>query len=222
MKRVTDGLWRISSIGPQVINAYVLGDVLVDALTRHSGRRILRALDGHAISAHALTHVHADHQGASKEVSDTLSIPVWCGEGDADAAADPRLIPQRQPDHPMARLYVRMFAGPAVQVGRVLREGDEVAGFAVLETPGHSAGHVSFWRESDRALVAGDVLTTMNTTTLLPRLGEPKPYLTTDIARNRESIRRLAALEPEIVCVGHGPPLRDPRKLTEFASKLPA
>ena len=221
MKQVTEGLWQISSIGPQVINAYVLGDVLVDALTRHSGRRILRGLEGHEVAAHALTHVHPDHQGASKEVSDALGIPVWCSELDAPVAEDPRLIRERQPDHPVAKFWGKLFTGPGVKVDRILREGDEVGGFTVLDTPGHSAGHVSFWRESDRTLVLGDVLTNMNTLTLVRGLNEPKPFLTPDPERNRESIRKLAALEPELVCFGHGPPLRDPRKLTEFASKLP-
>jgi len=221
IKQVTDGLWQISSIGPQAINAYVLGDVLVDSLTRHSARRILSQLEGHEIAAHAFTHVHPDHQGASKEVSEALGVPVWCAERDADAAEDPSLIRERQPNHPIARLWGLLFTGPAVKVDRVLREGDEVGGFTVLDTPGHSAGHVAYWREFDRVLVLGDVLTNMNTITLLRGLHEPKSFLTPDPTRNRESIRRLAALEPALVCFGHGPPLRDPRKLTEFASKLP-
>ena len=45
---------------------------------------------------------------------------------------------------------------------------------------------------------------------------------TLDPARNRESIRRLAALEPAVVCFGHGPPWRDPRALRAFADALPA
>jgi hydroxyacylglutathione hydrolase len=168
-----------------------------------------------------VTHAHPDHQGASKQIHDELGVPVWASEADADAIEDPRLIGERQPDHPIARLWGRLFTGPGVKVDRILREGDVVGGFTVLETPGHSAGHVSFWRESDRALVLGDVLTNMDTITLLRGLHEPKWFLTPDPERNRESIRRLAALEPELVCFGHGPPLRDARKLTEFASKLP-
>jgi hydroxyacylglutathione hydrolase len=65
-------------------------------------------------------------------------------------------------------------------------------------------------------LILGDVLVTMDQYTGIPGLHEPKATLTPDPARNRESLRRLAALEPELVCSGHGPPLRDPRKLKEF------
>jgi glyoxylase-like metal-dependent hydrolase (beta-lactamase superfamily II) len=106
-------------------------------------------------------------------------------------------------------------------VARALREGDEVAGFTVLDVPGHSAGHVAYWRESDRVLIAGDVITNINTLTGLPGLNEPQKIFTPDPARNRESIRRLAGLEPALVCFGHGAPLRDPRKLAEWAAQLP-
>ena len=98
-------------------------------------------------------------------------------------------------------------------VARALHEGDDLGhGFVVLETPGHSDGHVAFWRESDRTLVAGDVLFNMNVLTTVPGLHEPPRILTRDPRRNRESARRLAALEPELVLFGHGPPLRDPAR----------
>ena len=58
--------------------------------------------------------------------------------------------------------------GPPHPVARALHEGDEVAGFTVLETPGHSRGHVAFWRESDRVLILGDVLNNMNLMTGIP------------------------------------------------------
>jgi glyoxylase-like metal-dependent hydrolase (beta-lactamase superfamily II) len=107
-------------------------------------------------------------------------------------------------------------------VDRRLREGDTVAGFTVLDVPGHSAGHIAFWRESDRVLVLGDVLNNMNVVTGRRGLYEPKWFFTPDPERNRESIRRLAALGPELACFGHGAPLRDPAALAEFAAGLPA
>jgi glyoxylase-like metal-dependent hydrolase (beta-lactamase superfamily II) len=194
----------------------------VDAATRHAGRRILRQLKGREVTAHALTHAHADHQGASHEVCSALGIPFWVGERDADAAEDPRLIAERQPEHRLNRLANRFWTGPGHPVDRRLREGDDVAGFKVLHVPGHSAGHVAFWRESDRTLVLGDVLNNMNVTTGRRGLYEPKWFFTPDPGRNRESIRRVAALEPALVVFGHGPPLRDPAALRDFAAKLPA
>ncbi|MGH2837778.1 MAG: MBL fold metallo-hydrolase [Thermoleophilaceae bacterium] len=222
MKELAPGLWQLSGFPPQGINVYLMGDVLVDAATRHAGRRILRQLKGRQVAAHALTHAHPDHQGASHEVCSQLGIPFWVGERDADSAADPRLIAERQPDVRMNRIANRFWTGPGHPVDRRLREGDDVAGFAVLDVPGHSAGHVAFWRESDRTLVLGDVLNNMDVMTGRRGLREPKWFFTPDPVQNRASIRKLVALQPALVCFGHGPPLRDSAALAEFAARLPA
>jgi hydroxyacylglutathione hydrolase len=226
MKELAPGVWQVmgyraSVLVPNVINTYVIDDVLIDAGTRHSGGRILRELRGHEIKAHALTHAHPDHQGASHEVCETLGVPFWVGEADVAAAENPELIGERQGDHPLAKLFIKAFTGPAHAVDRALKEGDEVAGFQVLAVPGHSAGHVAYWRESDRVLILGDVLTNMDQATLMRGLHEPKAFLTADPARNREAARKLAALEPTLVCFGHGLPLRDTRKLVDFVETLP-
>ena len=102
----------------------------------------------------------------------------------------------------------------------MLAEGDTVGSFEVLQVPGHSAGHVAFWRESDRVLVAGDVFNTANPLTGIPGLRLPYDFFTPDPAENRRSAKRLGALEPELMLVGHGPPLRDPAKLSEFCAAL--
>jgi glyoxylase-like metal-dependent hydrolase (beta-lactamase superfamily II) len=60
----------------------------------------------------------------------------------------------------------------------------------------------------------------MHLVTGMRGLHEPPTVFTPDPARNRESIRRVAALEPALVCFGHGPPLRDPAKLARFAAAL--
>jgi glyoxylase-like metal-dependent hydrolase (beta-lactamase superfamily II) len=217
VKKLADGLYQLRGFPPNAINVYLMGDVLVDAATRHSGRRILRQLRGHRVAAHALTHAHPDHQGASREVCGALGIPLWCGERDVDAMETGDF---GQPDHWMNRLIDRVWAGPPRKVDRELREGDEIAGFEILDVPGHSRGHVAYWRSSDRVLVLGDVLNNMNVMTGVPGLHEPRTIFTVDPPRNRESARRLAALEPALACFGHGPPLRDPRKLREFVEGL--
>jgi hydroxyacylglutathione hydrolase len=208
----------LSGFPPNGINVYLMGDVLVDAGTRHSGRRIFRQLDGHRVSTHVLTHAHPDHQGASREVCRRLGVELWCGERDADAMESGKL---GQKDHRINKLITWAWAGPPHPVARRLQEGDEVAGFQVLDVPGHSPGHVAYWRESDRTLVAGDVLNNMNIMTGITGLHEPRVEFTTDPARTRESARRLAALEPALVVFGHGPPLRDTRKFAEFVRSLP-
>src|SRR3954452_9279762 len=113
-----------------------MGDVLVDAGGKPDKGRILKQLRGHKVTAHALTHAHPDHQGASHAVCTELGIPFLVGEKDVDAAETPELIDQRQPDKWLAHLMYKLFAGPGHKVDQVLREGDEVAGFQVLETPG--------------------------------------------------------------------------------------
>jgi hydroxyacylglutathione hydrolase len=220
VRELAPGLWQLRGFPPNAINVYLMGDVLVDAATRHAGRRILRQLRGRAVAAHALTHAHPDHQGASHEVCTKLGLPFWVGERDAEAAEDPRLIEERQADVRINRLINRVWTGPGHSVDRRLREGDEVAGFTALDVPGHSEGHVAYWRESDRVLVLGDVLNNVDVSTGRRGLREPKWFFTPDPARNRESIRKLAALEPALACFGHGPPLRDPPALREFAAGL--
>jgi glyoxylase-like metal-dependent hydrolase (beta-lactamase superfamily II) len=222
VRELADGVWHLKCLPglPWAVNAYLAGDVLIDAGCRQSTGRILRQLDGHEVTAHALTHAHPDHQGASHEVCERLGIPFWCPTNDVEPAENPDVLRQRQPGHPMARFYYRIFHGPGHKVDRALRDGDEVGGFKVIDAPGHSAGHVVYWRESDRVLVIGDVLTNMDQLTLLPGLREPKPSLTSDPEENRRSAKKLAALEPEVVVFGHGGPLRDPRKFVDFVNSL--
>ncbi len=222
MKQLADGVWHLDTFFlPNAINAFLVEDVLIDAGTRHSAPKILKQLRGHKVNAHALTHAHPDHQGASHELCENLGIPFWVGRGDAEAAENPDLIRERQPPNPVARFYIRIFMGPGHPVDRTLGEGDEVAGFRVIDVPGHSVGHVAYWRESDRVLILGDVLTDMDQLTGFPGLHEPKPYLTPDPAENRRSARKLAALEPKLVLFGHGRALRETRKFVDFVDALP-
>jgi hydroxyacylglutathione hydrolase len=219
VKQLAGGLHMLSGFPPNGINVYLLGDVVVDAATRHGARRILRQLRGRQVAAHALTHAHPDHQGSSAQLCRELDVPFWCGTGDVEAA-ETGDIARFQPDVLINRVFHRLMSGPGHPVSRALREGDEVAGFTVLDVPGHPAGHVAYWRESDRTLVLGDVLNNMDLRTGIPGLHEPPTSFTPDPARNRESARRLATLEPALVCFGHGPPLRDTRKFVDFVANL--
>jgi len=223
VKQVADGVWQLKGRLPlpNAINTYLVGDVLIDAGARFDTKPILRQLEGRALSAHALTHAHPDHQGASRAVCERFGVPFWVPAGDREPAERPELIRERQPDALINRLFFKVMAGPGHPVDRTIGEGDEVAGFAVLDTPGHSAGHVSFWRESDRVLILGDVLNNVDVITGVPGLRDPKPYFTPDPEQNRRSARRLAALEPSLVLFGHGAPLRDTRKFVDFVASLP-
>jgi glyoxylase-like metal-dependent hydrolase (beta-lactamase superfamily II) len=221
MKQLADGVWQLSLFPPNAINVYLLDDVLIDASSRFAARKIIKELEGRPLSAHALTHAHPDHQGASHAVCEHFGIPYWVGEKDVPAAEDPKLIGERQPDHFMAQLFAKTMTGPAHHVARALKEGDEVASFKVIDVPGHSAGHVAFWRESDGVLVLGDVLNSADVYTMIPGLREPKTYFTPDPAENRRSARKLGLLEPKLVLFGHGPPVRDTKKFVDFVNALP-
>ena len=207
METIADELTVLSSRPAHAFNSYLAEGVLFDAGTRWAERRILREVDGRPVDAHVVSHAHCDHQGSSAAVAAALDVPVWAPAVEADALEAGDIGPMG-PDNLITRLQLRTWAGPGVPVARRLREGDEVAGFTVLETPGHSPGHLSFWRERDRALLAFDVLFGRHPITGRPGLFEPPDRFTLDPGRNRDQIRRLAALEPELVCFGHGPPLR--------------
>lgn len=203
------------------VNAYVLGDVLVDAgMTFHAGK-LLKAVGGRTITALALTHAHVDHAGGADTVATTLGVPYWVGARDAEAAATGEAVlagslPARL--HPVAQKIANF---PAHPVSRELHEGDEIgAGFVVLETPGHSPGHVSYWRESDRTLVCGDVMNGMNLLTTAKGLHTPPAAFTPSVPDNVASAKRLAALRPARVLFGHGPVWTDPDALERFAAGL--
>jgi glyoxylase-like metal-dependent hydrolase (beta-lactamase superfamily II) len=221
MKEIAPDLFLLRGFPPNAINVYLMGDVLLDAGTRHAARRILKQLRGRKVSAHALTHAHPDHQGSSKAVSEALGIPVWCGEKDVPALESGDLSSQvPDPSRWLIRLENLLMTGPGCPVARALKEGDEVGGFTVLETPGHSPGHLAYWRERDGVLIAGDTALNMNAWTGLPGLYEPLRVRTPDPAQNRASLRRLASLGAKIICFGHGAPLRDNDKFRRFVDAL--
>jgi glyoxylase-like metal-dependent hydrolase (beta-lactamase superfamily II) len=200
-------------------NSYLADGILLDAGTRWAWRRMARALRRETVMAHALTHAHADHQGSSAAACRVLGIPFWVGAGDvalAEAGGPAVAIPRNL----ITAWQGRWWAGPGHRVDRVLRDGDEVASFTVLETPGHAPGHIALWRESDRTLLGGDVFFNRHPLTGQRGLHAPPDMFTPDPARNRESMRRLAALRPRLACFGHGPPVQDPGALQGFVDAL--
>jgi glyoxylase-like metal-dependent hydrolase (beta-lactamase superfamily II) len=220
LDRVTHDVLRLSLLPFDTINAYVLGDVLVDSGGRLGAARLFSALAGIPIAGHAVSHAHFDHQGCSHAVCERFGIPLMCGAGDRTAleTGDLTLVLPREGTW-IARL-TRQFGGPAHPVSRTLHEGDEIGGFTVIEAPGHTPGHLAFWREHDRVLFLGDVLFHRNPVTLRHALTEPFRLATFDPAQNRRTARRLATLEPSLVCFGHGEPLRDPARFAAYVSTL--
>ncbi len=141
-------------------------------------------------------------------------MPFWCPAGDAADVERGHVTTPQSPLHP---ILDKGNGIDPVPIARRLQEGDELtAGFVVLDTPGHSPGHVSFWRERDRVLVCADVFFNLSITTFRYGLRNPPGIFTVDPVQNRESQRRLAALRPEVVCFGHGPGAARPRCAAGF------
>src|SRR3712207_6679187 len=206
MNEFAEGVWQLPLAPRNAVNVYVVGDVLVDAGTQGMGKGLPQKLGGRTSNAHAITHAHPDHVGGSKHVVDALSVPFWAPAGDADACERGRSVVA---DSKVKGLMSRGNGFPALPVVRKLNEGDDVAGFTVLDTPGHSHGHISLWRESDRVLICGDVFFNFHLLTTRYGLRHPPGPFTIDPEQNRASQRRLAELEPSVVAFGHGPPLTD-------------
>ena len=221
MKYLAPGVWRLKEFPAPTINCYLAEDVLIDAGRTWDRRRIFAELEGREISMLALTHVHPDHQGVAKDVCEARGIPLACHAGDVDAMEGRRPVQEASADNPVNRLIASIWQGPPYKVERVLEEGDEVAGFRVVHAPGHSRGHVLFFRESDRVVICGDVIRNMSYATGLPGIKEPPPLFTYDMEENRRSIRKLAALEPSLILPGHGPAVTDMGAFERFVSQLP-
>jgi hydroxyacylglutathione hydrolase len=205
--------------GPgRTLNVYLLGDLVVDSGVRWSRRRLARQLAGRRISAHVLTHAHFDHAGCSAWLCHTFGLPLWCGAGDAAAITSGRVDTHRSPlvNH-LQRTLAPVAAHP---VTRVLEEGDVVAGFEVLEVPGHSPGALAFWRHRDRVLICGDVLANFGLYPTRPRLVLAPAALSSDYQENRRSAARLAELRPRLACFGHGFAVTDPGRFTDAIHQL--
>ncbi|MDQ0065762.1 glyoxylase-like metal-dependent hydrolase (beta-lactamase superfamily II) [Chryseobacterium lathyri] len=120
-------------------------------------------------------------------------------------------------------LQQKYWAGQGHKVEQTIVENDRIGNFRVIETPGHSAGHISLFREQDGVLIIGDVATNMNLLTTATGLRLPPSIFTSDQQLNIKSLQKLANLAPAIICFGHGPILRNTdRKFERFVAKCSA
>src|SRR6266508_1506889 len=205
--------------GPgRTLNVYLLDTIVVDSGVRWSRRRLARQLAGRQLTAHVLTHAHFDHAGCSAWLCHTFDLPLWCGAADAAAIGSGRVDSHGSPL--VNRLQRTLAPVAAHPVTRVLREGEVVAGFEVLEVPGHSPGALAFWRARDRVLVCGDVVANFGLHPTRPRLVLAPAALASDYQQNLHSARRLAELRPRLACFGHGFALMDPGRFAAAVDQL--
>src|SRR5215471_21525082 len=136
MQRIAHHVWQLKRSPSNIFNVYLIEDVLIDTATRWDAPSLLKQLANIPLSQVALTHCHPDHQGAVKRICETRGIPLACHEADV-ASMEGRV--RMRPRNVATQLIELAFAGPAYPVQRVLHEGDEIAGFRVIHTPGHTA-----------------------------------------------------------------------------------
>jgi glyoxylase-like metal-dependent hydrolase (beta-lactamase superfamily II) len=217
-----------------MVNIVLVGDpratpggwVLIDAGLRGTSAAIMRAAHARFAAASRpaailLTHGHFDHVGALASLARDWNVPIYAHPLEHPFLNGTRAYPR--PDSTagggvmslLAPLYPR---GP-IDVSQWLQalppDGTvpELPGWQWIHTPGHAPGHVSFWREADRSMIAGDAFITTAqesayaVVTQAPELHGPPMYYTPDWDAAADSVRRLAGLEPELVITGHGRPM---------------
>jgi glyoxylase-like metal-dependent hydrolase (beta-lactamase superfamily II) len=165
-----------------------------------------------------LTHGHFDHVGALPELADRWDVPVYAHPLEHPYLDGTASYPPPDPSVGgglIARLS-RAFPRSPVNIGHRLlalpEDGSvpDMPGWTWIHTPGHTPGHVSLWRASDRCIISGDAFITTRqesayaVATQMPELHGPPAYFTQDWSAARTSVERLAALEPYIAVTGHG------------------
>jgi glyoxylase-like metal-dependent hydrolase (beta-lactamase superfamily II) len=173
-------------------------------------------------AAIVLTHGHFDHVRVLEHLASEWDVPVYAHPLEQLYLDGTESYPPADPTvgGGLVALTSGLFPRAPVNVGprlTLLPEDGSVPplpGWRWIASPGHSPGHVSFWRERDRALIVGDAFVTTAqesayaAVTQEPEMHGPPMYFTPDWQSAGESVRRLAALEPEIVITGHGRPMR--------------
>lgn len=189
------------------VNAYLLGDTLVDAGSRYDAGKIAKAVNGRSLGLHALTHVHPDHQGSSKAVIERYRVPYAVPAGEVTQAESGDFA-GLTPGTRRSRFVERFLGGPGASVDRTLAEGDEIGGgFTAIALPGHTPGQLGYWRERDRVLIAGDAFRNLSYTTGRGYPAAPPWFFTVDQVQARWSVQKIAELRPSILAIGHGRPL---------------
>jgi glyoxylase-like metal-dependent hydrolase (beta-lactamase superfamily II) len=208
---VTDNITQLTRL--HFVNAFLVreddGFTLVDTtLGKKAPDDLIGAAQaaGGEIKRIAFTHGHGDHTGGLDALKERLgdSVQVLIPELDARILAGEKVV-----DGKLKGSWSTVKTAADVR----LNGGDRVGSLEVVPSPGHTPGHVSFLDTRDRSLIAGDVYTSYGKVAVTTHYYWRFPLAamgTNDKAQDLESARALRALDPAILVVGHGPPVRQP------------
>lgn len=238
------GVPRLEPIAPRVwllrggltraMNAYLIetddGVVVFDTGEKGMAGAIAAAAERlGGLRQVVLGHADTDHRGSAPALS--ALAPVACHpDAVSEAQGAGGRTYWRMDKLPLAlrllhgALHRWVWDGGPVRIASTLRGGDEIAGFEVVELPGHAPGQIGLWRSSDRVALVSDCF---YVTTMLGRPTEPHLPLEAynlDTERARESILALAALDPLVAAPGHLGPLTGPSiraRLERAAARSP-
>ncbi|HEX4186355.1 MAG TPA: ester cyclase [Solirubrobacteraceae bacterium] len=211
-KLVAEGVWVIQG-QPGRCNVFLIEDeggvTLFDAGARTMTRAVASAgARRGGIRRVVLGHGHTDHRGTAP----ALGVPVLCHPDevqDAQGSGGFRYWPEGLRGLPpgmrqMHRLMHRYaWDGGPVEISGTLTEGEEIAGFRVIELPGHAPGQIGLWRERDRLALSSDCFYTLDMWGRDSAPHIPEELYNYDTEQARASIRKLAALEPAAAWPGH-------------------
>jgi glyoxylase-like metal-dependent hydrolase (beta-lactamase superfamily II)/predicted ester cyclase len=229
---VAEGVWVVRGGFPvKTMNVYLIRDgdgvTVFDAGIAGMGQALRAVCAQHGGARRIiLGHADPDHRGAAP----ALDVPVFCHPLERDTAVKDEplrdywdLAKLRPYARPYFRRMLPAWDGGAVSIDQTVTEGDEVAGFEVLELPGHAPGLIGLFRASDRLALVSDTVYTLDIQT--GRKGGPRvphPAFDADVEQARASIRKLAALDPQVAWAGHADPVTgDVRRQLEQAAEAP-
>jgi glyoxylase-like metal-dependent hydrolase (beta-lactamase superfamily II) len=205
------------------VNCYLIreddGFTLIDTAISGQAQAIIQEAGklGLPIVRILLTHAHVDHVGALDVLHASLpDAEVAISERDARFLSGDKSLDASEPQVPLRGGYPICSTKP----NRLLHEGDRVGSLEMIATPGHTPGHLAFLDTRDRALIAGDAFQTLGGVAVAGAFKPlfPLPALATwHKGLSLESARKLLALQPSSLAVGHGRVLGNPQPAMEQA-----